>query len=298
MMKSSIAIFLILCIPYAFSCTQITQPTFNGLTYYQSAQNLSGTALKQALNSIIKDHQTYSYTPCMWEILKIADEDPNDSNSVLGFYTQRSILKTDQDQGGNTPDYWNREHIWPRSHGFSSSSTHAFRDAHHLRAADKSVNADRSDDDFAEGGTPDSECVLCNEGPGTWEPPDLVKGDTARMMFYMVVRYEGNDNSGVPDLELVDSLTSSGSTQMGKLCDLVQWHIDDPVSSEEMQRNQIIYEWQGNRNPFIDHPEWVLPIWGETCGIEVPQTFTAPLPVMTLCLLGLWILGRVYLFKP
>ena len=252
-----------------YACTQLSQPPYDSNTYYSTISSQTGESLKSALNQIIGNHTVYSYTPCVWEILQISDEDPLNSDNVIGFYTRRPIPKINRDQGGNTPDFWNREHIWPRSHGFPNSSQHAFTDVHALRPTDKSVNADRSDDDFAEGGTADNECILCNEGPGTWEPPDEVKGDTSRMMLYMVVRYEGSDNSGVSDLELVDGLTSSGQNVMGKLCDLVQWHLDDPVSQEEVIRNDIIYSWQGNRNPFIDHPEYVLPIWGEACGIAI-----------------------------
>ena len=94
----------------------------------------------------------------------------------------------------------------------------------------------------------------------------MVKGDTARMMFYMAVRYEGGDNSSTPDLELVDRTTSSGEVFFGKLCTLLQWHRNDPVSDAERQRNNVIYSWQGNRNPFIDHPEFVSEIWGGHCG--------------------------------
>ncbi len=284
----------------AFGCTQIPQASYEANSYYQSTSGLTGTDLKQALNLIIKDHQDYSYSPCMWTILAIADEHPNDANSVIAFYTRRAILKTDRDQGGNTPDYWNREHVWPNSHGFPSRNQHAYRDAHQLRAADKSVNADRGNDDFAEGGSPHSECTLCNQGAGTWEPPDEIKGDTARIMFYMATRYEGNDDSGVSDLELVDSLTSVGDNEMGRLCDLVNWHLDDPVSSAELQRNDIIYQWQGNRNPFIDHPEFVLPIWGEQCGIAAPTNPTAfaiPMPfwAMLTLLLSLSFMATAFI---
>lgn len=75
--------------------------------------------------------------------------------------------------------------MWPKGHGFPSKDQHAFRDVHALCATDESVNADRGDNDFAEGGTPNSECTLCNQGVGTWEPRDEVKGDTERMMWFI-----------------------------------------------------------------------------------------------------------------
>ena len=234
--------------------------------YYAGTSGLTGASLKATLNRIIKDHRHYSYTPCVWEILKEADEDPDNPNNVVGIYTGRSIPKTDQDDGSNNPDAWNREHIWAKSHGFPKRFQHAYTDAHHIRAADRSVNSDRSNNDFADGGRPDDECTQCREGDRTWEAPPGVKGDIARMMFYMAVRYEGNDDSGTPDLELVDRKTFSRESYFGKLCTLLDWHFQDPVSRAERRRNDIVYSWQGNRNPFIDHPDFVSAIWGGSCG--------------------------------
>jgi|GEM_PF-2126847 len=276
------------------------KPVFTPLdlnTYYALAQGKSGEELKAALNATIKAHtfQTYS---CIWTILEEADGDPNNSANVIGFYTGRSIPKLDRDQGGNTPDAWNREHIWANSKGFPDRDMFAYSDAHHLRATDKSVNADRASNDFAYGGTPHVECIECKLGNGTWEVPDRVKGDTARMMFYMAVRYEGSDNSNSPDLELVDRLTTTGEPFSGKLCDLMQWHSQDPVSAEEQFRNDVVYRWQGNRNPFIDHPEYAVAIWGQSCATMVDGS---PAPVMplwslliltTLLLLMLWYLSH------
>lgn len=266
-----VAAIAMACGSSALACTQFPQAPYDEATYYAPVTDLEAGALRQTLNQIIRGHWAYSYTPCMWVIVGAADADPTDPGYVIGYYTRRPIRVTDRDSGGNTPDFWNREHVWPKSHGFPSSSTYAYRDAHNLRAADKSVNADRSDDDFATGGTPDAECSGCREVSGvSWEPPDEVKGDTARTMFYMDVRYEGGDNSGVGNLVLVDSLTSSGSNQAGKLCDLVQWHMDDPVSQAEMERNDWVYSWQGNRNPFVDHPEYAAHLYYEQCGFEIP----------------------------
>lgn len=248
------------------ACIKPGVSQFDPAIYYAPAQEKSGDELKSALNSIIKGHASHSYT-CVWDILREADEDPQNANNVIGFYTRRPIPKSRRDQGGNDMDAWNREHIWAKSHGFPSKSQHAYTDAHHVRATDKSVNADRSNNDFTNGGTVDDECLECREGNGTWEAPDIVKGDLARMMFYMVVRYEGNDNSNTPDLELVDRKTNIGERFFGKLCSLVEWHMQDPVSNEERIRNDTIYSWQGNRNPFIDNPQWVASIWGDECGM-------------------------------
>jgi endonuclease I len=90
-----------------------------------------------------------------------------------------------------------------------------------------------------------------------------VKGDVARMLFYMAVRYEGEDEE--PDLELVDAVESDNSKKPEHAClsTLQQWHASDPVDSNESRRNDLIYrKYQKNRNPFIDHPEFVAMIWG------------------------------------
>ena len=89
-----------------------------------------------------------------------------------------------------------------------------------------------------------------------------MQGDVARMMFYMAVRYEGNENE--PDLELTDSLQhkSSKVPVHARLSVLLEWHEADPVDSLEIRRNDIIYEYQRNRNPFIDRPEYVGILWG------------------------------------
>ncbi len=278
-------------------CSKPVLPAFDEKQYYASIANQHGDALKAALNHLIKGHVRYDYTPCVWDILQETDVDPDTPDNVIAFYTRRSIPISQRDFGGNTPDAWNREHIWAKSHGFPSKLQHGYTDVHHLRPTDKSVNADRGNFDFAEGGSPHTECTDCyiNPGAGTWESPDEVKGDTARMMFYMAVRYEGGDNSETPDLELVDSTTSINTPQFGKLCDLMRWHIDDPVSAAERLRNDKVYSWQGNRNPFIDHPEYAVAIWGEQCGIESPVPAVA-IPAMPLWVQLLWSVLLVSMF--
>lgn len=279
------------------ACVKPTLPAYDPATYYAPATGKTGTDLKAALHTIIKGHIYQTYT-CAWDMLMEADEDPGNANNVIEIYTRRSVPKTDRDQGGNTPDAWNREHLWANSHGFPSSGYHAYTDGHHLYAADKSVNADRANDDFAYGGIPNPECTACKEDHAleTWEAPDVVKGDIARAMFYMAVRYEGEDGGGTPDLELVDQLTNAGEPRFGDLCDLVNWHLADPVSARESLRNDVIRGWQGNRNPFVDHPEYVLSIWGPACGITPPaepEEGDVPLPAWVLGLMAGWLAWRL-----
>ncbi len=230
--------------------------------YYDSAAGLEGNSLKSALHNIIKGHTELSYDD-LWNVLKESDEDPNNSNNFILIYTGRSIPKSSA-----YPD-WNREHVWAKSHGSFDTDPPAGTDAHHIRPADVSVNSDRGSLDFDNGGTQNSEATECYYDSDSWEPRDAVKGDVARMMFYMVVRYEGDasDNGGI-DLELVDYTGTSGSV-FGKLSTLLQWNEADPVDDFERHKNEIVYSYQHNRNPFIDHPEWVNCIWANDCSSDI-----------------------------
>ncbi len=95
----------------------------------------------------------------------------------------------------------------------------------------------------------------------TWQVRSSSRGDVARMMFYMAVMYEGHGGYDSCDLELTESNNYGYSPTLGKLSVLKQWHAQDPVDSWEQQRNEKVYTQQGNRNPFIDNPEWVESIW-------------------------------------
>ncbi len=104
-----------------------------------------------------------------------------------------------------------------------------------------------------------SGCGGCYTDSNSFEPRNAVKGDVARMLFYMAVRYEGGD--GWNDLEM-SSTVGSSSSMIGDLEVLLAWNDQDPVDAFEMRRNDRIHAaWQGNRNPFVDHPEWADAIW-------------------------------------
>lgn len=224
--------------------------------YYDAAAGRTGTALRSALHGIIDDHTGVSYAT-VWTALRETDEDPNNPNNVIELYSGTSISKT---SNGGDPDDWNREHTWAQSHGDFGTATGPGTDLHHLRPTDVTVNSTRGNKDFDNGGSAVHQCSDCFTDADSFEPADTVKGDVARMLFYMAVRYEGDD--GWPNLELNDS-TSNGSVPLhGKISVLLAWHAADPVSATERRRNEIIYtDWQGNRNPFIDHPEWAEQIW-------------------------------------
>ncbi len=249
-------------------------------SYYDATQNLWGAELKSALHNIIKGHTQKSYAD-LWTVLSDTDEDPNNPNNVILIYTGWSYPKSDH---GGDPDQWNREHVWAKSHGDFDNDPPAGTDAHHIRPCDVSVNSKRGNLDFDNGGSlytdPDG-VTNCYYDSDSWEPRDEDKGDVARMMYYMVVRYEGEEGY---DLELVDYTpsTTANDPVFGKKSTLYQWHWMDSVDNWERRRNdRIYYNWQHNRNPFIDHPEFAdrLPsISGEPIPSD-PEIVVSPLSV-------------------
>ncbi|MEV5765254.1 endonuclease [Micromonospora sp. NPDC052213] len=226
-------------------------------TYYASAIGKTGPALRSSLHSIIKVHTKLSYDQ-VWEALRDTDQDPANTNNVILLYTGRSQSKTSN--GGGVDD-WNREHVWAKSHGDFGTATGPGTDVHHLRPTDVSVNSTRGNKDFDNGGSPVAEAPGCYTDADSWEPRNAVKGDVARMIMYMAIRYEGTD--GWPNLEMNQSVNNGTAPYHGRMSVLLQWNQLDPPDAFEKRRNQRIYErWQGNRNPFVDHPEWATAIWG------------------------------------
>ena len=207
--------------------------TYTG--YYEGADGLEGTQLEQFLHEIISDYTYQSYDAARY-ILDESDADPNIPGNVILVYTQDSVSGT-WDAGAT----WNREHVWPQSLlGYNTTMT---ADLHNLKPADPGENSSRSNKYFD-----------WTETASTYEPPDEVKGDIARILFYMAIRYDV--------LELVDGTPSV--YEMGLLDALLAWHELDPVDDFERNRNDVIYSYQKNRNPFIDHPEFVDKIYGNT----------------------------------
>ncbi|MEK3853814.1 endonuclease [Cytobacillus sp. FSL H8-0458] len=224
--------------------------------YYDAANGKTGEALKSALHNIIDDHTGVSYSN-VWEALRETDEDPANPNNVILLYTGRSQGKFTNGSGVND---WNREHVWAKSHGDFGTAMGAGTDLHHLRPTDASVNSSRGNLDFDNGGSQHSEALGNYYDSDSWEPRDAVKGDVARMLFYMAVRYEGD--SGEVDLELNNAVNNGSAPYHGRMSILLEWHKEDPVDDKERRRNEIIYtDYQHNRNPFIDHPEWASAIW-------------------------------------
>ncbi|TWH01639.1 endonuclease I [Nocardioides sp. J9] len=223
--------------------------------YYDAAAGKTGSALAAALHDIIDGHTTLSYSQ-VWEALEVTDADPASSANVIEFYSGRSVPKS---SNGGDPDDWNREHTWPQSHGGFGTSAGPGTDLHHLRPEDVTVNSTRGNKDFDNGGSAVAQCPGCFTDADSFEPRDAVKGDVARGLMYMAVRYEGGD--GFADLELNNS-TNGSTPYLGKISVLLAWHAADPVSAAERARNDRIHaDYQGNRNPFVDHPEYAEAIW-------------------------------------
>ncbi|WP_412986398.1 endonuclease [Pontimicrobium sp. IMCC45349] len=245
-----------------YGIVESTQP--NG--YYDSLNGLSDQNLRQALQDIIADPnivraQTYAD---VIDILKDADQNPLNSNEVWLVYTEQGRAKLDLQVDSNNNGKWNREHTYPRSRGGfnnieedeiangidvfwatkADSLRHGNSDAHALRAADGPENSTRGNQHYGQYTGPSG-----NLGS--------FYGDVARSVLFMEIRYNG--------LEVVNGFPST-TGQLGDLATLLDWHRNDPPDDFEMNRNNIIYNWQFNRNPFIDEPDLVEYIWGVNVG--------------------------------
>jgi len=252
--------------------------------YYDPAAGLTGAALRAALHDIIDDHQRFPYSSTAtdtWDLLSITDEDPGDAANVLTIYRNASVEKSDHSQSTG----WNREHTWPSSYGYTNDGgcNYPYTDIHQLRAANPSYNSSRGNRvyDWCSSGCaeyPADGLAVSNWGSGTgstgsWQVREDRRGDIARGVLYLDVRYEGGVHGSTgcaePDLILTDDraliVSNSSANQsvayMGVLSTLIEWHLSDPVDAEEMARNDTVYGFQGNRNPFVDHPEYVCEVF-------------------------------------
>lgn len=206
--------------------------------YYDNAEGLTGEALLLALRTIINNgFDGVSYDDVRY-ILDETDADPDNPGNIILLYTRLSVDGT-WDAGAT----WNREHIWPQSLlGESASGTNSASDLHNLMPADPGTNSSRSNK-FYDNVT----------STIAYAPPDEVKGDIARALFYMIVMYDY--------LELIDD--TPDVYEMALLSVLLEWNDLDPVCAFEQNRNDVIYSYQGNRNPFTDYSHFVELIFGE-----------------------------------
>lgn len=260
-----------------FGIVESTQPE----EYYDSLIGKAGDELKQALQDIIANPdvvRSHSYGD-VTIILNEADQNPENNNQVWMMYVESPRAKLDFQASSSNVGSWNREHIYPQSRGGFSNATSGnidgkdiwlptnaddlaagHSDAHHIRAEDGPENSSRNNKDYG---------LDAYNGPsgtqGSW------KGDVARAIFYMAVRYN--------QLEVVNGNPPDNSIyQLGDLATLLQWNLQDMPDDFEMNRNNIIYEWQINRNPFIDLPELANYIWGINSGEVWQGTMSAELP--------------------
>lgn len=233
--------------------------------YYDGTDGLTGEALKKKLHQIIRGHKVRTYSEFRYTIIPDLDEDPENSDNIILFYKGTSIPK-DNFATSSQADYWNREHTWPKSHGFADESDTAYTDVYNLRPADYTVNISKSNKDFnAVAHTTANEEGEAEDTYTTtdfFEPRDEIKGDVARILFYMATRYSSN----ALNLTLEDRSTDSGDPELGVLYTLLKWSAVDPVSDTELARQEGAYGYQGNRNPFVDHPEFAAAIWGDATG--------------------------------
>jgi endonuclease I len=237
--------------------------------YYNGTEGLAGEELRSALFEIVSDHVELSYSS-LWTHFQSTDKMPNGKvwdmySDVPGgtpAYTYTFITDQCGNYGGEG-DCYNREHSFPKS--WFNDGTPMLTDLFHIYPTDGYVNGMRSNYPFGEVGaaswTSTNGSKLGNSSfPGytgiVFEPIDEYKGDFARSYFYMVTCYLDKVSAWSSPMLSGNNL-SSWSRDM-----LVQWSYDDPVSAKETSRNEAVYDVQDNRNPYIDHPEWVGLVWG------------------------------------
>ena len=287
-----VAIFILLCAVINTNRAEADQ--------YDSVDNSSAQAMRDSLHEIIDDHTRFPYTSAAtdtWDVLEIADEDQDKPDNIITIYRNATFLKL---HGGN--DFYNREHTWPKSYGFPNngpSPNYPYTDMHHLFLSDVDYNFNRSNKpyDNCDSGCLENATVANNDrggvgvgypGDSNWTDGDFTngrwetwsgrRGDVARALMYMDVRYEGGTHglSGFPepDLILTDNRnlmdqSNTGENEavgyMGLLSVLLQWHKEDPVDLVEIQHHETVASFQGNRNPFIDHPEWAACVFENVC---------------------------------
>lgn len=259
--------------------------------YYNAAEGKGGSELKTALHNIIKGHTDKGYSG-LWETYATSDTIIIGGNTyIYDIYSIRAdrtanyFYTVGTDQCGNYKeegDCYNREHIVPQS--WFSKKAPMVSDAHHITPTDGKVNGIRADFPHAEvvsattttsNGSRLGSCATEGYTGTVFEPIDEFKGDIARMYLYMATRYE--DNISTWTGEVMDG-TAFPAYKPWYIDMLLRWHKQDAVSDKERWRNEAIYACQGNRNPFIDRPEFALYIWDSTCKPPATTT-TAIIPV-------------------
>lgn len=242
-------------------------------SYYESVRGLKGEELKEGLHDIIKGHKTFGYSSLGQEDWETVDVDPFNSSNFYVIY-----------EGSKKKGYSvNKEHTWAKSHGSFGTSAPAGSDLHNLRGSNSNLNSTRGNLDFGAVDHTSGNSIYesfswanadmeGNYRDNYFEPKDSWKGDVARIIFYMATRYDGGSE---PELEVGGDIDhsrfndfSSGAGGLhGNFADLYEWATSgiDPVSDYEVNRNNLVDQlYQHNRNPFIDHPEFIVMIYDKT----------------------------------
>lgn len=246
--------------------------TYTGSYYDNLNTDLEGSAFRAELAELITDtHTKYTSWDGLANAFKVADADPDNNGNVIWFYTGTSVPFS---AFGGNPGSTNREHVWPKDGGdaFPEKSGPG-SDAHHLRPTEQSLNSTRSSKNFDEVAQTSANVVkengssgygnsaygadaLCYSSGSFFYPAKGYRGATARILFYMQTRWGDHDQY---NLEFVDGAGSSKT--IGKISTLLKWHLEEPPTEEEIRRNEAVFGLQGNRNPFIDHPEYAAQIY-------------------------------------
>lgn len=248
--------------------------------YYDAAAGLHGYELKTALYNIIHGHSELLYGD-LYSYFVYTDSKPGNVvwdmySDVPGGSPAYIYYHTPADQCGSYSaegDCYNREHIVPSS--WFNSGIPMYSDLFNLVPVDGFVNNKRGNYPLAQvgiaswtstNGSRVGNCITSGYTSTVFEPLDDYKGDLARSILYMATCYEnvvagwaGNSNAGS-----VLAGNDSSVFHPWYVTLLLSWHDGDPVSSKEIARNDSVYKYQHNRNPYIDHPEWVNEVWAYT----------------------------------
>ncbi|MDD5149201.1 MAG: endonuclease [Flavobacterium sp.] len=260
--------------------------------YYDNATG-TGYTLKTQLYTIIAPHTELTYTPGLWNLYYTSDVRADgkvwDIYSNCNFVFGSVASGGNQDNGtlgNNECERYNREHTFPKS-WFGGTVSPMYTDAFHVMPTDKKDNSMRGNLAYGKVGTASfttsngtkiGNCVAPNY-PYSYdviEPADEYKGDIARNYFYMATCYQNVISSWQTNQANGDTVldgTNDKVFEQWYLDLMYSWHIADPVSPKETNRNNAVYAVQGNRNPFIDHPEWVFQIWGSALNTSTFDKF-------------------------
>jgi len=230
------------------SVNTLANDPFNG--YYNPVQGLTGTTLKNALHDLIDNNTYSSYDGAKLFLFQELD---NNNGVVRCVYTGQDFSISSSYDGSSNP---NTEHSYAQSWFTSSESSIKKADVHHLFVSNSSVNSSRGNLPFDvvvnnNASYPSYNGYVSKRGTNSsgdtvFEPADQHKGNLARALLYFNVRYNQTLSQGGVDM----------------LETLLTWHNADPVDANELARNALVLTHQGNRNPFVDHPEYVSSIWG------------------------------------